>query len=307
MKDVFSGSKIKFFLSLLCVNAVTESGSSLGPQRKSGQSMTLVIAEHQGHSLAFHQGEPMNIQSDTEVRSIAIKYPATSRVFEHFGIDYYCDRGHRSLADACENLLLPLEEVLRELNEQKNLATAADHAEGFPFDPQTAPLANIIQYIVRRYHMTARQEIPRIQTLAEKVRRRYGASHPEVIEVERIFHALSEDLQHHMHKEEQALFPSITGQHRMQHGTIPVLGTSDGFDAPIRVMEAEHQACEDMLQRIRLLTKMFLPPSEACPTFRAFYQGLAQFDRDTREHLNVENSFLFPRALGQAPATARTG
>ena len=249
----------------------------------------------------------MNIQPDTEVRSIAMEHPATSRVFEHFGIDYYCDNGHTSLADACENLLISVDEVLRQLNEQKNLTTSVEHPARLPFDPQTAPLANIIQHIVRGYHMTARQEIPRIQTLAEKVRRRYGASHPEVIEVEKIFRALSEDLHHHMHKEEQALFPSITGRHRMQHGTIPVLGTSDGFAAPIHVMEAEHQACEDMRQRIRILTKMFLPPSEACPTFRAFYQGLAQFDRDTREHLNVENSFLFPRALGQAPAIARTG
>ena len=249
----------------------------------------------------------MNIQPDTEVRSIAMEYPATSRVFEHFGIDYYCDRGHRSLADACEDLLISVDEVLRQLNEQKNLTTADDHTVKFPFDPQTAPLASVIDYIVRRYHMTARQEIPRIQTLAEKVRRRYGASHPEMIEVENIFRALSEDLQHHMHKEEQALFPSITGQPRIQRGAIPVLGTSHGFAMPIQVMEAEHQACEDMLRRLRILTKIFQPPPEACPTFRAFYQGLAQFDSDTREHLHVENHFLFPRALGQAASVAQTG
>jgi len=249
----------------------------------------------------------MNIQPDTEVRSIAMEYPATSRVFEHFGIDYYCDRGHKSLADACENLLISVDEVLRQLNEQKNLTTTANHAAKFPIDSQTAPLTSIVQHIVRRYHMTARQEIPRIQMLAEKVRRRYGASHPEMIEVENIFHALSEDLLHHMHKEEQALFPSITGEPRMQHGAIPVLGTSHDFAMPIQVMEAEHQACEDMLRRLRILTKIFQPPPEACPTLRAFYQGLAQFDSDTREHLHVENNFLFPRALGQAASIAQTG
>ena len=248
----------------------------------------------------------MNIQPDTEVRSIAMEYPATSRVFEHFGIDYYCDRGHRSLEDACEDLLISVDEVLRQLNEQKSRAIADDYAAAFPFDPQTAPLASIIQHIVRRYHMTARQEIPRIQMLAEKVRRRYGVSHPELIEVENIFRALSEDLQHHMHKEEQALFPSITGQPRIQRGAIPVLGTSHGFAMPIQVMEAEHQACEDMLRRLRILTKIFQPPPEACPTLRAFYQGLAQFDSDTREHLHVENNFLFPRALGQAASVAQT-
>ncbi len=248
----------------------------------------------------------MNIQPDTEVRSIAMEYPATSRVFEHFGIDYYCDRGHRSLADACEDLLVSVDEVLRQLNEQKNLTTVADRAAKFPFDPQTAPLARVIDYVVRRYHMTARQEIPRIQTLAEKVRRRYGAAHPEMLEVENVFHSLSEDLLHHMHKEEQALFPSITGQHRVQRDAIPVLGTSHGFDMPIHVMEAEHQACEDMLRRLRILTKKFQPPPEACPTLRAFYQGLAQFDSDTREHLHVENNFLFPRALGRAASIAQT-
>ena len=247
----------------------------------------------------------MKIQPDTEVRAIAMEYPATSRVFEHFGIDYYCDRGHRSLEDACEDLLISVDEVLRQLNEQKNLTTADDHTVKFPFDPQTAPLASLIDYIVDRYHVTARQEIPRIQTLAEKVRRRYGVSHPELIEVENIFRALSEDLLHHMHKEEQALFPSITGQRRVERDAIPVLDTSHGFAMPIHVMEAEHQACEDLLGRLLILTKIFQPPPEACPTLRAFYQGLTQFDSDTREHLHVEDTFLFPRALGQAASVTQ--
>ena len=77
----------------------------------------------------------MNIQSDTEVRSIVMEYPSTSRVFEHFGIDYYCDSGHRSLADDCEFLLITIDEVVR----------------------------------AGKFHTTARKEIPRIQRCYEEL------------------------------------------------------------------------------------------------------------------------------------------
>ena len=154
-------------------------------------------------------------------------------------------------------------------------------------------------------HLAYLKDFGMIWTLAEKVRRRYGAAHPEMLEVENTFHSLSEDLLHHMHKEEQALFPSITGQQRAQRDAIPVLDIAHGFAMPIHVMEAEHQACEDLLRRLRILIKIFQPPPEACTTLRAFYQGLAQFDSDTREHFHVENDFLFPRALGRAASATQ--
>jgi len=37
-------------------------------------------------------------------------------------------------------------------------------------------------------------------------------------------------------------------------------------------------------------------PDSACPTYRALYHGLEEFERDLHHHVNRENDILFPRA-----------
>lgn len=235
----------------------------------------------------------MNIHEDTEVRSIVVDDPAMSHVFEQFGIDYYCDRGRKSLAAACEDLQLSLEQVLDRLNEQKSLTTSGGKSK-FPFDPHAAPLARIVEHIVIRYHANARRDIPRLRALTETVRRRYATPHPELIEVEKVFRMLSEDFEHYMHKEEQALFPGFAGQ---KHALQARPGLVRNLARPIHVMKEEHQDCKDMLQLLRSLTDDFVPPQDACPTYITLYRSLEQFESDSREHLYLEDDVLFPRAL----------
>jgi regulator of cell morphogenesis and NO signaling len=65
---------------------------------------------------------------------------------------------------------------------------------------------------------------------------------------------------------------------------------------PIAVMVAEHETVGDELARLRELTGGYTPPADACNTFRGLYHGLAELERDTHEHIHVENNVLFPRA-----------
>ncbi|MHB1935606.1 MAG: DUF542 domain-containing protein [Acidobacteriaceae bacterium] len=196
----------------------------------------------------------MHIDPDTDICLIVMEHPATSSVFEHFGINHWCN-GHKPLAEACEDLGLSTEEVLEHLSGQKESSASDSDLGMFPFDPHTASLARIIQHIVGRYHRRAHEDIPRIRTLAEKVRLRNGASHPEVIEVEKQSFYLSTDLEHYMHEEEQSLFPAITGRH-----------PANRFSISIHRMEAEHQAYGEKLQFLRMLTADYSPPPDACLT-----------------------------------------
>jgi regulator of cell morphogenesis and NO signaling len=41
----------------------------------------------------------------------------------------------------------------------------------------------------------------------------------------------------------------------------------------------------------------FAVPADACPTYRALYQGLEDFERDLHQHIHLENNVLFPHAL----------
>jgi len=47
----------------------------------------------------------------------------------------------------------------------------------------------------------------------------------------------------------------------------------------------------------RTLSGDFQPPEGACPTYRALHNGLEEFERDLRQHVHLENSIVFPRAL----------
>lgn len=233
----------------------------------------------------------MHIEPDTDVCLIVMEHPAASRVFEHFGINYCCN-GRKPLAEACEDLGLSTEAVLDDLSAQEKSSAPGSDLKMFPFDPHLASFDRIIQHIVRRYHWTARHDIPRIHTLAEKVRIRHGASHPEVIEVGKVFFDLSADLEQYMHEEEQSLFPSITDQHHAQT-----------LVSSIHRMEAEHQAYGEKLQFLRRLTANYSPPPDACLTYKALYEGLEHFASDTHEHVHLENNILFPRVLKEQPSS----
>ena len=88
-----------------------------------------------------------------------------------------------------------------------------------------------------------------------------------------------------MQKEEQILFPLIkAGQGAMAYG-------------PIHVMMHEHVEHEDNLARLKVVAKNFELPADACASWSALYQGIANLEREIMEHIATENNILFPRAL----------
>jgi regulator of cell morphogenesis and NO signaling len=62
-------------------------------------------------------------------------------------------------------------------------------------------------------------------------------------------------------------------------------------------MIQEHSDAGDCLVRLRELTSGFVPPPEACNTYRALFAGLAELETDLHTHIHLENSVLFPAAL----------
>src|SRR2546423_10204749 len=78
------------------------------------------------------------------VREIALETPASTRIFERFGIDYCCG-GRKPLSEACADLQLSVDEVLQKL-EQAGLTPDEEHAP----DWQDLPL-NIRQTVLPRH------------------------------------------------------------------------------------------------------------------------------------------------------------
>ena len=223
----------------------------------------------------------MNASPQAIVRDLVLEIPQAARVFEHAGIDYCCG-GKRTLEEACRRGGVAVESVLELLQRTAEPSQAGEDRW------TSAELSDLVDYIVQTHHSFVRKESPRLTALLEKVQAKHGAHHPELSEIAALFAALTHELDLHMRKEEQVLFPLIkdlsgAGSHWVEF--------------PIRQMVAEHEDAGDALAGIRSASGGFATPEDACLSFSALYQGLEEFERDLHRHIHLENNILFPRAL----------
>ena len=232
----------------------------------------------------------MTIASTQTVGEIAAQLPNCTREFERLGIDYCCG-GNRTLDQACVEAKLPINDVLERLKQSAESADATGSTENW----RQASLAELIANINATHHVFVRSECPRIQALTDKVVGVHGKN-PELLQVQEIFNALSEELTVHLMKEEQILFPYIL---RMEESAVAgepappsMFGTVMN---PIGMMMREHDGAGEALRALRLATHDYTLPAEACISYRTLYQALQGFEADLHQHIHKENNILFPR------------
>ena len=137
-----------------------------------------------------------------------------------------------------------------------------------------------------------------ITEFANKVARVHGDHSPETIKIAELWQTLSEELNFHLRKEEQILFPYVT-QMLVVEEENKLLGVP-GFQTvqnPIRAMEFEHDSAGDLIKEIQHLSNNFTPPEWACNTYKVLYFKLQEFQNDLFNHIHLENNILFPKAI----------
>jgi regulator of cell morphogenesis and NO signaling len=236
----------------------------------------------------------MTFDENKTVREFALAIPSATRVFEKLGIDYCC-KGGKKLGEACLQAKVPLQQVLRVLQQAESSRLARNESAK---DWSVEPLADLIDHIVNKHHTFVQSEIPRLAELAEKVASKHGATHPETVKVNELFEALADELTMHLMKEEQILFPYIV---RMEEAVLeksPVVPPPFGtVQNPIRMMVSEHDDAGNVLRELRAATSDYRPPEDACTSYSTLYNGLLEFEADLHQHIHLENNVLFPRAL----------
>jgi regulator of cell morphogenesis and NO signaling len=122
--------------------------------------------------------------------------------------------------------------------------------------------------------------------------------HPDVLPaLAAVFRGLREELESHMLKEERVLFPYVERLEALAADGQQLPASPFGsIQAPIGMMEHEHETAAQALRRLRELTAGYAPPADACNTFRGLYHGLAELEKALHEHIHLENNVVFPRA-----------
>lgn len=227
------------------------------------------------------------------IREIALEAPQTTRVFEEFKIDYCCG-GRKPFAEACEAAGVDAQKVADKLSQA--LSGAVETGEMNL--PERKNASELIDYIVGKHHVFAKNEIARLAPLLAKVCRKHGAQHAELFDIETAFHALAADLALHFKKEEAVLFPYIKQMEMAIAGELPFFAPPFGtVQNPVQMMMMEHDAAGDFLRQMRRFSADYTAPADACPSFRALYYGFAELEKDLHQHIHLENNVLFPQAL----------
>jgi regulator of cell morphogenesis and NO signaling len=140
----------------------------------------------------------------------------------------------------------------------------------------------LIGFILDRYHETHRRELAELQPLAEQVEAAHAA-HPDCpLGLADFLSETLEELEAHMQKEEQMLFPTLLG------------GGAGCAPFAIRRMRLEHADHDVRLEQLKVRTNSFMPPSDACGSWVRLYAGCAKLHNDLRAHIDTENDVLFP-------------
>jgi len=219
----------------------------------------------------------MTTTLETEILgNLAVTRPAAVRVFHRNGIDFCCG-GKQTLAEATAAKGLDIQTILDEIEQEEK---AGDNTRW-----DEAPIPDLVHHILDVYHAGHRRDLPPLLQMARKIEEVHGdkASFPQGLR-EHLEH-IQEALESHLQKEEQILFPAILAG----HGAMTM--------GPISVMEAEHVEHGVNLAKTRSLAHDFVPPAEACTTWKALYNGLEELEREIMTHIHLENNLLFPKVL----------
>jgi len=229
----------------------------------------------------------MNTRIDPKasIGQLVADRPSRSRVFERLRIDYCCG-GRITLEEACRTLGIQIRHATDLLEQCDALIPAADADR---VAAATMSLSCLADHIEHTHHAHLRDELPRLVQLAARVSHAHGAREPHLHDLHAEMDRFAKDMFSHMDKEERVLFPAIRSLDRGERPSIPLASA-------IAMMEQEHSEAGDSMERMRMATSDFVPPSGACASYRALLSGLEQLVLETHVHVHKENGVLFPRA-----------
>jgi regulator of cell morphogenesis and NO signaling len=228
-------------------------------------------------------------QSATIGELVASDY-RKAEVFKKFGLDFCCG-GKKTLAQACKSKGIDVLQVEKELD-------AVDTAVAIPSeDYNNWNIGFLVDYILNTHHRYIKQAIPVIYDYTQKVARVHGDRHPEAKAIAEKFLFVTDELNRHICKEEEVLFPYIKHLAIANDNGMKVEASPFGsVEAPIAAMEHEHDIVGEMMEEIKKLANNYVPPADACTTYKLSYLKLQEFEDDLHKHIHLENNILFPKA-----------
>lgn len=227
----------------------------------------------------------ITLDKNQMIGDIVAIHPKSSEVFKKYNIDFCCG-GNRPLNEVLKEQNLDEKEILNKLNEVLEEANKIEKVSDF----RAMKSSDLIDYIVRTHHAFLKKILPELSELTSKILRVHGPNHSELFKVHKLFNNLKTELDSHLIKEEEILFPLIK-----KYETEKSEGILKEIKRVMKETEDEHEGAGNVLKELRKVTENYQIPEDGCTTFGLTYNKLQQVESDLFEHIHLENNILFKR------------
>jgi len=163
----------------------------------------------------------------------------------------------------------------------------------------SGPLTQIVQRLIRDHRRWRTDHLPSIDHLFDLAQDLPQPRQPVwIAPLRHGFYRLRVEMEGHMCREENVLFPAIVDRERAAATNSPVPRPAFGsLRNPISMMEHEHQTEQQRWADLRAASQGYSLPDDAAPCLRALVERLEVLEKAVFAHSRIENHVLFERAV----------
>lgn len=219
----------------------------------------------------------MKLNKDNSLAEWVTTFPVASNIFQKYNLDFCCG-GEQSLRNSCSSVQIAPEVIIQEIEEAS--LVECDDTNWSELDTN-----EMITKILKDFHEKHRADLKMLIPLAEKVERVHYGKNMVPTGLSNFLKHLESELDSHMKKEEQVLFPMILSKNFTM------------ISAPINRMIQEHQHHGQTLEELKVMANNYILPKDACSSWTTLIEGVKNLEFEIKKHIATENNILFPRVI----------
>ena len=157
----------------------------------------------------------------------------------------------------------------------------------------------IINYIINVHHEYLKKSLKGTQEMLADFAKEHIKKFAYLGELEDQFDILVNELLASVQHEEEVIFPYLRHLiHAHKHKEPYAVLLIKTLRKPVEdAMFNSHETVSEIIMSIRKLTTSYTPPENVCISHKVILAKLKELDNDLMQHLYLEQSILFPRAI----------